>query len=203
MFIHLHRERDLVASVKNLRGQSDLMSVMILIGAVLIIGVTFAGLTLANVSNFTSVNQVKTILGEDQSSIVLYVERGNETHICFGVLRSIPDYRVYAFALVSSDYKEDLSSALTIPIPGVAAPTSFDARRMHYLYQGEYYEFTFKGSINVLALTDKGVRDYIMQRKPLLVCIDKTILAGTSAYFLVFSYINNELYEVREWYVTG
>jgi hypothetical protein len=71
MFIHLHREGDLVASVKNLRGQSDLMSVMILIGAVLIIGVAFAGLTIANVSNFTSINQVKTILGEDQSSIVL------------------------------------------------------------------------------------------------------------------------------------
>jgi hypothetical protein len=203
MFIHLHREGDLVASVKNLHGQSDLMSVMILIGAVLIIGVTFAGLTLANVSNFTSANQVKTILGEDQSSIVLYVERENMTHICFGVLRSIPDYRVYAFALVSSDYKKDLSSALIIPIPGVAAPTSFDARRIYYLYQGEYYEFTFKGSINALALTDKGVRDYIMQRKPILVCIDKTILGGTSAYFLVFSYINNELYEVREWYVTS
>jgi len=189
-------------SVKRVIGQSDLIGVIILIGAVLVIGVTFASVTLTNVLSFTSINQVKTILMEDQSTLVLYVERENQTHVCLGLLRTLPDYRLYGFGLLSEDLKQDLSSAIITPIPGVFRLESTDSNRVYRLYQGEYYSIPIKGRINVYLLTDQGVREYILKQKPLLICIDKTILE-TNGYFMVFSFVNNELYEVRGWYVTS
>jgi len=182
-------------------GQSDLLGVMILIGAVLVIGVTFAGVTLINVTSFTSINQMKTILMEDQSSLVLYVERENQTHTCLGILRSIPDYRLYAFGLLSEDLKQDFSNAIIPAFPGVYRLERVEASRVYRLYQGEYYPIPVKGAINVYFLTDQGIRAYILIQKPLLICIDKTQLPS-SGYFMVFSFINNELYEVRSWYVS-
>jgi hypothetical protein len=184
----------------SLRGQSDLIGVVVLLGAVLVIGVAFAGMTLTNVSTFVSVNRVKTALSEDQSSVFIYVERENTTHTCLGVLRIVPDYRVYAIGLFTSDLSQDLSSAIVPPKPDTLVPRTIESNRVYRLYQGEYYPIPVKGLINVYFLTDQAIRDYILQRKPLLVCVDKSGLPS-DGYLVVFSFINNELYEVRGWYV--
>ena len=184
----------------SLRGQSDLIGVVVLLGAVLVIGVAFAGMTLTSVSTLVSVNRVKTALSEDQSSIFVYVERENTTHTCLGILRIVPDYRVYAIGLFTSDLSQDLSGAITPPKPDTLVPRTIESSRVYRLYQGEYYPIPVKGSINVYFLTDQAIRDYILQRKPLLVCVDRSGLPS-DGYLVVFSFINNELYEVRGWYV--
>lgn len=184
----------------SLRGQSDLIGVVVLLGAVLIIGVAFAGMALTSVSTFIGVNRVKTALSEDQSSVFIYVERENATHTCLGVLRIVPDYRVYAIGLFTSDLSQDLSGAIIPPEPDTLVPRTIESNRIYRLYQGEYYSIPVKGLVNVYFLTDQAIRDYILQRKPLLVCVDKGGLPS-DGYLVVFSFINNELYEVRGWYV--
>jgi hypothetical protein len=184
----------------SLRGQSDLIGVVVLLGAVLVIGVAFAGMALTSVSTFIGVNRVKTALSEDQSSVFIYVERENATHTCLGVLRIVPDYRVYAIGLFTSDLSQDLSGAIIPPKPDTLVLRTVESSRVYRLYQGEYYSIPVKGLVNVYFLTDQAVRDYILQRKPLLVCVDKSGLPS-DGYLVVFSFINNELYEVRGWYV--
>ena len=184
----------------SLCGQSDLIGVVVLLGAVLVIGVAFAGMALTSVSTFIGVNRVKTALSEDQSSVFIYVERENATHACLGVLRIVPDYRVYAIGLFTSDLNQDLSGAIIPPKHDTLVSRTIESSRVYRLYQGEYYSIPMKGLVNVYFLTDQAIRDYILQRKPLLVCVDKSGLPS-DGYLVVFSFINNELYEVRGWYV--
>ena len=184
----------------SLRGQSDLIGVVVLLGAVLVIGVAFAGMALTSVSTFIGVNRVKTALSEDQSSVFIYVERENATHACLGVLRIVPDYRVYVIGLFTSDLSQDLSGAIIPSKPDTLVSRTIESSRVYRLYQGEYYSIPVKGLVNVYFLTDQAIRDYILQRKPLLVCVDKSGLPS-DGYLVVFSFINNELYEVRGWYV--
>jgi len=183
------------------RGQSDLVTVILLVGTVLVIGAAFSSLAVAHVVDFTSRGRVRQLLLAEQASLVVYREFEDGVRLCLGILRVDPSNTRYAVALLSTDMGVDLlelfPNALTIP---GAAPRLRRVPRVYHIHSGEYYPVPVKGYVRVAEVPEEVVERYVMQRRPFLVCVSKDAVVG-GARLLVLVYIGSDLYEVGGWYV--
>jgi hypothetical protein len=191
------------------RGQADLITVMILVGAVLVVGVALSALAVSHVSSIASRGQIQQLLVSEQANLVLYKEFENSTTLCIGTLKITPSTTRYALALFSTDMKRDLlaqnQGAVIIPV-ATALPIvkRVSASSVYYVYRGEYYPLPVKGFVNVVEIPMDVIQSYVMQQKPFLVCINKSIVSSaevSSAKLLYLVYVGSELYEVGEWCV--
>jgi hypothetical protein len=207
MFINLHREilcRQEGLKQMILRGQTEIVSAMILIGAVIVVGIAFTALTVSQVSNVIAQGQVQQLLISEQANLFLYKEYEDSNKLCIGVLRISPSSTRYVIALVSGDGTQDLlaenQEALSIPTSTAPlSPISWNARSVYYVYQGQYYPLPMKGYITVVRVPDDIIQNYVMQQKPFLICVDKTKLSSSSAKLLILIQVGDSLYEVGEW----
>jgi len=199
-FIRFELRRILGSGVL-MRGQSDLVTVILLVGTVLVIGAAFSSLAVAHVVDFTSRGRVRQLLLAEQASLVVYREFEDGVRLCLGVLRVEPSNTRYAVALLSIDMGVDLlelfPNALTIP--GVA-PQLRRVSRVYYIHSGEYYPVSVGGYVRVAEVPEEVVERYVMQRRPFLVCVSKDAVEG-GARLLVLVYVGPDLYEVGGWYV--
>jgi hypothetical protein len=187
-----------------LRGQTEIVSAMILIGAVIVVGIAFTTLTVSQVSNVIAQGQVQQLLISEQANLFLYKEYEDSNKLCIGVLRISPSSTRYVIALVSGDGTQDLLvqsqevlSILTSTAP--PSPISWNARSVYYVYQGQYYPLPMKGYITVVRVPDDIIQNYVMQQKPFLICVEKTKLSSSSAKLLILIQVGDSLYEVGEW----
>uniref|UniRef100_A0A7J3QEI6 Flagellin n=1 Tax=Ignisphaera aggregans TaxID=334771 RepID=A0A7J3QEI6_9CREN len=189
--------------------QADLLSVIILLGVVMVVGVGFSALVASHMSNISSESNVRRILLSEQANLVLYKEFENSTHVCIGVLRIVQENVRYSIAIFSNDLTKNVlpNGVLSIPV----STASFilkpvDAKKVYYLYNGEYYNVPVKGFVYVADVPSDVIENYVLLGKPFLICVDKNALRESDvsiARIMLFIYINQNLYEVGEWYVNA
>jgi len=183
------------------RGQSDLVTAILLVGVVLVIGAAFSSLAVAHVADFTSRGRVRQLLLAEQASLVIYREFEDGVRLCLGILRVEPSNTRYAVALLSIDMGVDLlelfPNALTIP---GTAPGLRRVSRVYYIHGGEYYPVPVGGYVRVAEVPEEVVERYVMRRRSFLVCVSKDAVVG-GARLLVLVYVGPDLYEVGGWYV--
>lgn len=183
-----------------LRGQTELISAMILIGAVLVVGIAFSSLATSYVSSIVGRGRVEQVLMSEQANLVLYKEFENGTTLCLGVLRITPSTTRYAVTLFSMDMKINSTGAIRIPVTTTTlSKRSVPASSVHYVYMGDYYPVSGKGYVSVVEVPQDVIKNYVMQQKPFLVCIDKSSIPSQGAKIMFFIYIGSDLYEVGEW----
>jgi len=187
-----------------LRGQTEIISAMILIGAVVVVGIAFTALATSQVSNVVAQGQVQQLLISEQANLFLYKEYEDSNKLCIGVLRISPSSIRYVIALVSGDDTQDLlaqnQAALSIPTSKASvSPISWNTRSVYYVYQGQYYPLPMKGYITVVRVPDDIIQNYVMQQKPFLICVDKTKFSSSPAKLLILIQVGDSLYEVGEW----
>ncbi|MCC6016874.1 MAG: hypothetical protein LM582_07520 [Desulfurococcaceae archaeon] len=195
-----------------MKGQTELVSVMILIGAVLVIGVAFTALAVSYVSNTMGRCQIQQILIAEQSNLVIYREYEDSEKLCLSVLRLTPSTTSYALAFLSIDLKTDLISQqndIIMVFDGEKFlnlndlnPKTKEATKIYYIYKGEYYSLTLKELVYIVEIPANIISSYVSNQKPLLICINKYALPSNSgAKLLLLTYIGFDLYEVGEWNV--
>lgn len=184
-----------------MKGQTDILAVVILIGIVLVIGTSFLGILTPALRSLIGHNDIRSVLYNEQSLLVLYEElRGND-RTCIGILRIEPDLRTYAIAILTKDLKsilridsEYMVSFPTNPQLQVQMHTRTISRdKVYYIIEGEYHKLSGTGSIDILYIPEEMMRSYIINGKPIPICI-KNLPADATLY--IFYQIGLELYEV-------
>jgi len=194
------------------KGQTELVSVMILIGAVLVIGVAFTALAVSYVSNTVGRGQIQQTLIAEQSNLVIYREYEDSKKLCLGILRLTPSMTSYALAFLSIDLKTDLirqQNGIIMVFDGEKFlnlndlnPKTKEATKIYYIYKGEYYSLTLKEPVYIVEIPANIISSCVSNQKPLLSCINKYALPSNSgAKLLLLTYIGSDLYEVGEWNV--
>lgn len=183
------------------KGQTDILAVIILIGAVLVIGASFLGILTPAILNLISQNDLRSILYNEQSMLVLYEEFRDNNRICIGILRIEPDMKTYAIAILTNNFQSIIreGNEYTISFPTntqlqlQAYIRTIPASKVYYMVEGEYYKVGGTGSIDLLYLPEEMTRNYIAKGTPIPICIKKPSIDVT---LYIFYQIGSELYEV-------
>lgn len=177
----------------NLRGQADLIAVMVLIATTIVVAVGFLSLVYPNIADLTYQNELRMVLYNEQSLLVLYKEYENDTHLCTGFLRIEPGFVSYAVVYLEGGLVNN--SAISFPLPqGTTQGLISYPRRTYCLINGDYYP-CIEQIDSVVYLPNEIIENYIATGKPGLVCIAK---GTTSGKLLLFYPVNLDLYQVGE-----
>lgn len=203
------------------KGQSDLMTAMILVSATLTIGLAFSALAMSQVSNIVSRGRMQQLLMSEQANLVLYREVENESSLCVGILRITPSVTNYALALLLVDastglVEQDLLEQGGGVIERLGAgqpnivPERVPASSVYLIYRGDYYTVPMKSYVYIVRVPQDIIQNYVTQQRPFLVCISKEAIADSIASaigeggakvvkLIVLTHIGSDLYEVGEW----
>ncbi|MEM1712925.1 MAG: hypothetical protein QXW36_00080 [Desulfurococcaceae archaeon] len=174
-----------------LRGQADLLAVMVLIATTIVVGVGFLGLVYPNINDLVYQNDLRTTLYNEQSLLVLYKEYENNTHVCIGFLRIEPGKVSYALAYIVGDKVNN--SAILFPLPQEASQGTVSYFPKTYcLINGDYYP-CLERIDSVVYLPSEVVENYVAGGTPGLVCVIKQ---SSNARLLFFVTVDSKLYEV-------
>ncbi|MEM4514430.1 MAG: hypothetical protein QXZ41_07980 [Ignisphaera sp.] len=195
-----------------IRGQSEILSAVILIGITLIMGIGLVSIAVPTILRISEENNRRTLLINEQSNLVIYKEYETPTHVYIGILRVEPSSTPYALAILSKDLRADV-----IWITGVndliQFPTAQNnpvsrivfSKNIFYFYNGEYYELPTYEYINVVYIPQDIVENYVSKAKPFIISINKDTLRSLGigeARVMLLIQVSDKFYEVGEWIVT-
>ncbi|MEM2698263.1 MAG: hypothetical protein QXF17_02955 [Ignisphaera sp.] len=189
------------------KGQSDLITTVILVGVTIVIGVGFLSFVAPNISRVVGESNMKAVLYEEQSNIVVYKEFENATQLCIGLLRIAPGTTVYSIAILDENLNSIINTSHTNlvyfppnPQP-VATSRITPPKKVYYIAGGDYYPIPHE--ISVVYIPQNLTSNYIGKGRPLLLCIRKNSIPGDQmARIFILVSLNNNLYEVGRVYVS-
>ncbi|MEM1678948.1 MAG: hypothetical protein QXV81_05080 [Ignisphaera sp.] len=188
-----------------MKGQSDLITTIVLVGVTIVIGVGLLAFAVPNISRLMAENSVKSALYEEQSNLIIYRELENSTTLCIGLLRISPAYIAYSIAILDENLNSVANPINIVKLPQYEGTLQqrlvTPPRRVYYLYSGVYYPIP--GEIHVIEIPGGLISNYIERGRPLLLCIRKDVLRESvrMAKIFILASLNNNLYEVGRIYV--
>lgn len=184
-------------------GQGDLLAVLILIGSAILIGIGFLSIMYPSVSSLVSQNDVRALLYNEQSLLVIYKEYENSTHVCTGILRLEPERVKYAMSLIVGNSVDVFSIPGVASFPPHGGPSiefkNVSTRSVYLIVQGDYCQCLYGlNYVMVLYMPQEVIDGYIARGIPALLCLSKDIIkkCGTEATLYVYVQVGPDLYEV-------
>ncbi|MEM2025635.1 MAG: hypothetical protein QXW94_05025, partial [Desulfurococcaceae archaeon] len=190
-------------------GQGDLLAALILIGVTIVVGIGFLSLVYPSVSGLVGQNDLRTLLYNEQSVLVVYKEYENSTHTCIGIIRLEPEKTRYSLALIADERIDVLArdiNAISFPLSQSSTPEpsgvrTITADRAYRIISGEHCP-CFKGLsyLKVVYLPQDVADNYLSRGIPALTCLSKDIIRqyGIDVTLYVFVQVNTDFYEVGE-----
>lgn len=176
------------------RAQSNIVVIVLLVSTVVVMGVGLTTYAVSHLNNMRSLVELKETLRSETVNTVVYEEFRNSTHVCLGIIRLLPEYRLYYYFVTIERGVKDKS------IANVEYESTYVSPNRVYIMDADY---TPMSAFLVRNIPLGKIVFNPAERQP-LVCL-RVQGIGSSQGQVVVVYFSVELggnfYEVARWYI--